>query len=199
MREISPAENMTADEFLRASPTQARDLAERVRCQKADGRRPRPSAALIDGSHFLNREERAALLDQVAALVDENLFGRAEMCMQFADLLSRALVHLDLPARAMLGTAIYYSGGRELFRWQHAWVRIRDEVVDGNVDVLDENPAVPDSVRVSPYWGPVREIPPDRRLREDRSLSLPPDQDVSQIWWPELRKWIDERPSREGP
>jgi len=32
-------------------------------------------------------------------------------------------------------------------------VRIGDEVVDGNVDCLSENPLVPDIVRVAPYWG----------------------------------------------
>lgn len=198
MREISPAENMTADEFLWVCSPQVRDLAEGFRRQKAAGRRPRPSAALIDRSQLLSREDRAALLDQVALLGDENLFGRAEMCMQFADLLSRALVHLEFSACAILGTAIYYSNGREIFRWKHAWVRIEHEVVDGNSDVLDENPNVPDSVVVSPYWG-AREIPSDRRLREDRSQSLPADQDVSETWWPELRMWIDERFPRNGP
>jgi hypothetical protein len=199
MREISPAEKMTVVEFLSASPPEIRALAEEFRCQKAEGRRRRPSASLIDRSEILRREERTTLLDQVAQLVDENLFGRSEMCIQFADLLGRALRHLHFPARAVLGTAIYYSNGREVFRWQHAWVRSAQEVVDGNVDVLDENPAVPASVRVSPYWGSVRETPRDRRLREDLSLSPPADRDVSDIWWPELRTWIDNRFPLDGP
>ena len=34
-------------------------------------------------------------------------------------------------------------------------MRIRDEVIDGNVDSLDENPTVPKAFRVAPYWGPI--------------------------------------------
>ncbi len=167
MREISPAENISADDFLRIAPASIREFAFRIRAQKNEGRRPQPSAKLIDQSTLLTRELRAKLLDTVAALVDENLFGRAEMCLQFADLLCRALVYLQCPARAVIGKAIYYNAGREIFRWEHAWVRIKSELIDGNVDSLFENPIVPPTVCVAPYWGPVTEAPADRRLRED--------------------------------
>jgi hypothetical protein len=47
---------------------------------------------------------------------------------------------------------IYYGAdGEEIFRWQHAWVRIGNEVIDGNVDCLAENPLVPKAVSVAPY------------------------------------------------
>ena len=82
MREISPAKNMTADEFLQISPSDARVRTVQMRCEKAAGIRPRPSVALIDHSQLLTKDLRAALLDHVALLVDENLFGRAEMCPQ---------------------------------------------------------------------------------------------------------------------
>ena len=112
--------------------------------------------------------------------------------MQFADLLQRALAHLNLPARAIMGTCIYFNDDREIFRWRHAWVRIGREVIDGNVDSLFENPMVPSSVAVAPYWGPINQVPPDRRLREDHGARLPPDNDVSDIWWPALAAWLDE-------
>ncbi len=136
-------------------------------------------------------------MDAVAALVDENLFGRSEMCIQFAALLQRALAHLGLPARTVVGWAIYYSDGHEIFRWKHAWVRVGREVIDGNVDSLFENPTVPPAVNVAPYWGSISETPADRRLREDHGRALPADNDVSDIWWPELRASLDQM-LREG-
>jgi hypothetical protein len=135
---------------------------------------------------------RGKLIDAVAMLVDENYAGRAEMCWQFAGLLNLALLHLKFPARPVVGTAIYYDAkGDEAWRWGHAWVRVGDEVIDGNVDCLAENPLVPKVVRVAPYWGPIRGVPDDRRLRGDHGTALPSDVDVDDIWWPDLRQWID--------
>lgn len=85
----------------------------------------------------------------------------------------------------------YNPDTKEIFRWDHAWVRIGDEVVDGNVDSLFENPLVPSIVKVAPYWGPIIETPTDRKLRENRGQKLPDDKDVSEIWWPELLIWLD--------
>ena len=114
------------------------------------------------------------------------------MCLQFAGLMHRAMEHLEIPSRPVVGTAIYYeANGEEIWRWQHAWVRIGSEVIDGNVDCLAENPVVPKAVSVAPYWGPITEVPPDRRLREDQGAVLPADVDVDEIWWPELQQWID--------
>lgn len=107
--------------------------------------------------------------------------------MQFAELLARALRLRGLPARYVLGTAMYFSEGNEIFRWNHAWVRVGEEVIDGNVDVLVENPLVPARVRVVPYWGPISQIPADRRLRSDVGATSPPDTDLDTVWWPELR------------
>ena len=74
---------------------------------------------------MLTKEVREKLLDKVAALVDENYAGRSEMCQQFADLLNRALAYLHFPSRGVMGTAIYFDDkGKEIFRWQHAWVRV---------------------------------------------------------------------------
>lgn len=191
MREISPAVNISPDRFLIAAPPAVRRFVLLIREQKKAGTRRRPSATLIDRSALLTREQRARLLDQVAALVDQNLVGRSEMCLQSAELLQRSLAHLGLPAQAPIGTAIYYSGKREVFRWRHAWVRVGAEVIDGNVDVLDENPTVPSSVNIAPYWGPIVETPADRKLQRDIGKSLQPDDDVCKIWWPELCAWLD--------
>src|SRR5579884_1611258 len=160
MREISPAVNASPDEFLKMLPSHARALVMEIRRQKNAGNRLRPSSTLLDHSMLLTKAHRIRLLDAVAALVDENLAGRSEMCLQFADLLYRALVLLDFPARPALGWAIYFApDGQEIFRWKHAWVRIGDEVIDGNVDCLDENPIVPKSVKIRPYWGAITQVP----------------------------------------
>ena len=193
MREISPALNATAEEFLRSAPKAAQEIAALIRKQKKDSNRPRPSERILDSSILLTGALRLQLLDKVAGLVDENLFGRAEMCMQFADLMQRALSRLNLPARSVIGTSIYFDGsGREIFRWQHAWVRVVDEAIDGNVDCLFENPVIPANVKVAPYWGPITTVPADRRLRESHGTRLPLDDDVSNVWWPDLAGWLDE-------
>ena len=70
-------------------------------------------------------------------------------------------------------------------------LRIENEVVDGDMDCLSENPRVPKTVSIRPYWGPVTQVPDDRLLREEHGAALPPDVDVDGIWWPELEKWMD--------
>lgn len=191
-REISPAVNATADNYLKTLPTAYQAIITTIRNQKAADTRPWPSSTLLDRSTLLTPATRARLLDAVAGLVDENLSGRSDMCQQFAELLHRALNHLGFPSRAVAGWAIYYGPtGQEIHRWKHAWVRIGDEVVDGNVDSLGENPLVPKTVSVAPYWGPVAQIPSDRRLREDRNATLPGDGDVDNIWWPDLKHLLE--------
>ena len=193
MREISPAIGMSVDQWLAGMPSQLRAGVEEIRRQKYAGKRPRPSMSLIDRSAILTKPVRAMLLDAVASLVDENYAGRGEMCIQFAALLDRGLSYLKFPSRPVMGTAMYYDkSGNEIFRWGHAWVRIGDEVVDGNVDSVPENPVVPKIVSVAPYWGPVAEVPTDRRLREEQGQGMDPDVDVETNWWPDLQRWIDE-------
>jgi hypothetical protein len=190
MREISPAVGMSVEEYINLAP-EIRPLITKIRRQKEAGERPRPSAALVDRSQLLTPESRTKLLDKIAELVDENYTGRSEMCLQFADLLHRALTHMQFPSRTVTGTAIYCDKqGEEVLRWEHAWVRIGEEVVDGNVDSVVENPLVPKLVRASPYWGPTSQVPKDRRLRENHGTALPADGDVDGIWWPDLKAWI---------
>jgi hypothetical protein len=193
MREISPVVGLSVDEYLNLAP-EIKPLISEIRRQKEAAERRRPSTSLIDRSQILTKDFRDKLLDKAAALVDENYAGRSEMCQQFAALVHRALMYLQFPSRGVMGTATYYDNeDREIFRWQHAWVRVGEEAIDGNVDCLAENPMVPKEVEVSPYWGPITGIPAGRRLREHHGLSLPADVDVDGIWWPELKAWIDDQ------
>lgn len=190
-RELSPAINATAEQYLQMLPAETRLAVEEIRRQKRAGVRPRPSILLTGSSSILTPTQRGALLDAIASLVDENLSGRSDMCQQFADLLHRALTYLNFPSRPVVGWAMYFAPtGEELFRWRHAWVRIGDEVIDGNTDIVCENPLFPASVTAVPYWGPIQEIP-GRRLREAHGELLPNDTDVSEIWWPDLKAWLD--------
>lgn len=192
MREISPAVGVSVDDYLKLMPDAMKRIVAEIRRQKQNGERLRPSTSLIDSSQMMTAEARRKLLDKIAALVDENYAGRSEMCQQFADLLHRALTHLQFPSRGVVGTAIYYDlKGNEIFRWQHAWVRVGEEVIDGNVDCLAENPVMSKEVRVSPFWGPITAVPGDRRLREQHGAHLPADVDVDETWWPELKAWLD--------
>lgn len=159
--------------------------------KKTSDVRPRPSILLTGSSSMLTPTHRGAMLDEIAALVDENLCGRSDMCQQFADLLHRALKHLNFPSRPVVGWATYFSPeGAELFRWRHAWVRVGDEVIDGNTDIVFENPCFPANVTAVPYWGPIQQIA-GRRLRETPGASLHSDIDVADIWWPVLKDWLD--------
>jgi len=201
MREISPAVGISAGDFLRSAPDEVKQIVAEIRREKRAGLRKYPSAELLDCSRVLTTTQRKFLLDKVAALVDENLCGRSEMCQQFAELLHLALSYLRLPSRPVVGLAIYFAtNGREIHRWRHAWVRVGEEAIYGNVDCLSENPTVPKTVKVAPYWGPVARMPRDRRLREERGAALPSDEDVSSIWWPELKDWLSrEFSAREEP
>jgi hypothetical protein len=150
---------------------------------------------LTEPCPILKTEGRSRLLDEIAKLVDEDYVGRSEMFFQFADLLQRALTKIGIQSRPVVGNAIYYDkNGAEIHRWKHAWIRVGNEVIDGNVDSIFENPMVPllpQGLKLAPYWGPVRDTPPDRKLQEHHGATLPPDDDVENIWWPELSAVID--------
>lgn len=192
MREISPFVNLSASQFFDMLPPEGQEIINSIRQEKEAGIRSRPSANLVDCSSLMTEVQRKAILDKIAGLVDENICGRSDMCMQFADLLSRTLSHLKFSARSVRGEALYYDeSGAKLFGWAHSWVRVGTEVIDGNVDCLSENPAVPNSVKVAPYWGPIQKTPKDRKLRENSRSAVNPDSDLEDIWWPELKVWLD--------
>ena len=48
MREISPAENMGADDFLEIAEDHQKNIVKKIRKEKINGERPLPSSKLID-------------------------------------------------------------------------------------------------------------------------------------------------------
>ena len=195
MREISPAISHSCDEYLRALPQKSQELIAAIRSEKNRDVRPLPSSKLLDCSKTLDSDFRNALVDRVACLVDENLCGRSDMCQQFAYLISLALNEIGIANYPVSGTAMYYAEGKEIFRLEHAWVRAGGEVVDGNTDILYENPAVLNGLEISPYWGLLSDMPSDRRLREGQRNFRLQDSDIDEIWWPELKLWLLDRKS----
>lgn len=192
MRETLLIENMSAEDILAFSSIEAKKHVLNIRKQKIKGLRPKPSTCLIDKSNLLDKLKRSMILDKIANLVDENLFGRSEMCIQFADLLQRTLVYLQIDAKPIIGKAIYYLDRKEIFQWEHAWVQTDNEIIDGNIDSTFENPFVPKELNLKPYWGSVANIPNDRKFQKDSSLVFPyDDDDVKNIWWPELKNWLN--------
>ncbi len=152
MREISPALNMNIQDYLKLNPDLI-PFVDKIRKEKSLHTRPYPSKNFIDKGSILTPGFRKMLLDKVSELVDENLTGRSDMCQQFALLITKGLNKIGLSSLSVAGTAIYYDEGKEIFRWDHTWVVAGEEVIDGNVDILYENPLVPKNVCVYPYWG----------------------------------------------
>jgi hypothetical protein len=187
-REISPALNASVDEYFSKMPPPIQGIISVIRAEKDNDARPLPSVRLVDRSALLTPAKRAALLDFVASLVDENLTGRSDMCLQYALLIHMALKHLGITNRAVRGEAIYYAdNGEEVFRWQHGWVRAGSEVIDGNTDSITENIMVPQDIKVDPYWGPIKGIP-GRKLVEIDSPDSDPD--ITNTWWRDLEAWL---------
>ena len=190
-REISPALNASADAYVASRPPFIQGIISRIRAQKESDSRVRPSTSLIDKSAMLTPGKRAALLNKVAELVDENVGGRSDMCLQFAGLLNLALRHLGFNSFAVTGTGTYYNGkGKRIHTWHHAWVRVGRELIDGNTDSIAENPMVPAGVQAPPYWGPIQDIPAQRRLEQD-GFQVVDDPDVTSVWWPDLKDWLE--------
>jgi len=197
--EVSPKRNLSADEYVRqvVIPTGGQPLAElrRIRQEKAQGKRPLPSERMIGEASFPSREVQLKLVDKVAELVDENVFGRSEMCLQFAALLAKALTLLGCDATAKRGTALYRKLGGDWFTWDHAWVEYGECVVDANVDSMRENPLVDKDVDPASFWGQRDRIPDDRRFEFASATSWPGDED-SEYWWPRLEEWLRTEVSR---
>jgi hypothetical protein len=58
----------------------------------------------------------------------------------------------------------------------------------GHTDSFSENIMVPNGVTAPPYWGPIEDAPA-RKYEQDGYVNEDPD--VDDIWWPELRDWLD--------
>lgn len=202
MRETTIFEGFTVDEYLEhLRSTDANAYIEQlakikeVRLQKDLKLRPKPSTSLIGNSKILTSQTRADLLDKIADLVDENVTGRSDMCQQFALLLHKSLKFLNFSSSVVTGSVTYFdTRGERLYKWPndgHDWVTVDNELIDGNVDTLFENPRVPDEVKVKPYWGPKNEVPLDRKFHPNPGArTRAEDSDVSRLWWPDLQIWL---------
>lgn len=188
MREISPALNASADEYFSIVPEPLQSIITLIRAEKERGSRSRPSAKLIDRSALLTSGKRAALLDKVAELVDENLTGRSDMCLQFTALMNLALRYLGFKSYAVTGTVTYLSSnGKRIYSWRHGWVRVGEEVIDGNTDSMTENPTIPRGFNAEPYWGPIHEF---SKRSYAQGGYVDDDPDVNETWWPDLKEWL---------
>ncbi len=166
-------------------PPEMKEIVFKIRDEKNNKSRPLPSVVLLENSDILTSGKRKKLIDKIAMLVDENLTGRSDMCQQFSMLLSKSLNILGIYAKSINGKATYNNG----FSWQHFWVETKDEIIDANVDILHENPMFPREIKINPYWGKKTTLPKDRKLKSKKTKT-PPDSDVSNIWWPELKLWL---------
>jgi hypothetical protein len=180
-------------EFLASEPTVG-PIARRIREQKMAGTRQRPSDTLILDGTAPDSDYRAALLDKIAELVDENQTGRSDMCMPFAFLLARAMNAMGEEARALKGRVRYVLSDATVFSWAHAWVVTRDSVIDGNIDSVRENPTVPPAMQhtpPAPYWGP-RPGPADRRFPSNAAPYTGGDGNDAdmEMWWADLYEWL---------
>ncbi len=137
---------------------------------KKTGNRPKPSSKVVLGESKFSDKLRSTLIDVVGNIVDQNWCGRSEMCVLFAILLSDTLNALGANAKAIIGKGTYYGSDKTEFTWDHAWVLVDDEIVDGNVDSTVENPAVPDDIEPNNYWGKIYDLPEDRVLNEDKAI-----------------------------
>ena len=92
------------------------------------------------------------------------------MCIYFAALVRHGLSLLGYQSVVEVGKATYSMDG-DTFEWDHAWVRTEsNDIIDGNVDAMHENPFVPDAINPNPYWGDANALPSDRTFRKIKTL-----------------------------
>ncbi|GGH46430.1 hypothetical protein GCM10008014_09090 [Paenibacillus silvae] len=145
-------------------------IFENIRKQKIERNRPFPSDKLITNGEFLNPEDRKKVIDISAALVDQAYGGRSDMCIYFACLVRYALNLLGHEADVCIGDA-KYSNNEVKFTWEHSWVEFEEYIIDGNVDTMIENPAVPMRLDPKPYWGKAANMPTDRIFAINKKVS----------------------------
>lgn len=157
--------------------------------QRKNGTRPLPSGSIQSIGDRPVQEVRKFLLDTCAKLVDENWCGRSEMCIYFAVLIRHGLNIIGIPANVHVGKAIYIDNNNQdnRFEWDHAWVVQEEQLIDGNIDSIIENPMVPNGISPAPYWGPIEETPSDRKLYSSRILDS--SQDEIELDKQEITMW----------
>jgi len=190
--ESNTQENIERMKSLYSTPelrTKILERAIKIEEDKLSGNRALPHDNSILGDSIIPTEIQEELLDIVAIIVDQNQFGRSDMCMQFAVLLSEALKEMGHDAEVATGRGVYNSSTdpSEKFEWDHSWVELGDEIIDGNVDSLPENPAVgfDTSIKPTSFWGAKSDLPIDRKLIKKDTLSY---EDLK-LRDPDLERW----------
>lgn len=127
----------------------------------------KPSQSLISYGDFPDQDYRRALLDACAETLEEIFNNRSDQCLYFAMLVQYGLMLKGIESEVYIGNASYEMKQRHCksFSWDHAWVVIGDDVVDGNVDSCTLNSKIPSYVRPVPYWGPIDLLPTYRKLK----------------------------------
>ncbi len=148
------------------------DLLNKIMTEKQNNKRIKPSSKTILGESKIADDLRKKLIDIVGEIVDQNWCGRSEMCVLAAILFGDALKKLGKNPKVIIGKGIYYEKGNpsNKFEWDHAWVELEGEIIDGNVDSMVENPVVPQGIEPQNYWGLKENLPNDRKLVSDKEI-----------------------------
>jgi len=128
----------------------------------------KPSDTLISVGNIPSKNEREWLLDLCAQIIVDNKQYRFDQCLLFAMLIKIGLNTLGIDAWVHIGRASYFSNetGEKYFSWDHAWVQTEWDLIDGNIDSLFRNPKIVTHSSIEPYWGPLSELPKNRRYKD---------------------------------
>ncbi len=167
------AKNQVLSDSMTTDVEKEFEIANKIIQEKQQGNRNKPSQYLkIDSADLLENEIKV-ILDMVGYTCDQCFpLGRSTACIYFAVLLKNVLNELfDKDAKALVGKAHYYDNeGTPKFSWDHGWVEYSDQIVDGNVDSMRENPKVPDTIRPKNYWGLKPSTPKDRTFEKHQVI-----------------------------
>ena len=174
-----PSRKLSYDQFMKFMNVQqsavTKDIQnsrlQKVLADKKNGVEHKPSLLLIDKSHLLTSDKRKTIIDIAAKYVNQNIYGRNEMCLQFAILVKFLLKEEGISSKIIEGKA-KYSNGNLKHEWNHFWlVTENNDLIDGNIDSLPDNPNPPEGLRPLNYWGALSEIPNDRLLLPNKEFS----------------------------
>lgn len=132
----------------------------------------KPSDTLISVGNRPSKNEREWLLDLCAQIIVDNKIYRFDQCLLFAMLIEVGLSTLGIEACVHIGRASYFSKetGEKYFSWDHAWVQTEWDLIDGNIDSLFRNPKIETHSSIEPYWGPVSDLPKNRKYKDYGTL-----------------------------
>ena len=166
------------------------ETLKRIRNEKKNKTRKKPSSNLLTNGDFISIELRKYIVDKCAEFVDENKYGRSDMCIQYGVLIKYMLKnYANVDSKIMEGKVKYKGKGKD-FVWDHVWVEtLNGYFIDGNVDSMYENISVPKGINPSSYWGLLTEIPDDREIITKKEMSKQDEIELISDM-DEVGKWI---------